>query len=104
MVNQEFVIKGTVPEIIKILQNDFDMPYEVAKFFAYVMLDRASGEIANAVDKEELAAWYLTGASDKYEWQIFNTHLVINFTTIKKNLCHTAYTFFVSFFSQKELI
>ena len=103
MENQEIVIKGTVPGMIKILQNDFDMSYEEAKFFVYIMIDRPSGEVANTVDKDELDAWYLTEESDKYEGQIFNTHLVINFTTLKKNLCHTAYTFFVKFFFAKEI-
>lgn len=39
MENQEIVIKGTVPGMIKILQNDFDMSYEEAKFFVYIMID-----------------------------------------------------------------
>ena len=103
MENQEFVIKGTVSGMIKILENDFDMSYEEAKFFVYIMIDRPSGEEANTVDKDELDAWYLTEETDKYKGQIFNTHLVINFTTLKKNLCPTAYTFFVKFFFAKGI-
>lgn len=103
MEEQEFVIKGTVPGMIKILQNDFDMSYDEAKFFVYIMIDRPSREVANTVDKSELDTWYLTEDSDKYEGQILNTHLVINFTTLKKSLCHVAYTFFVKFFFNKGI-
>lgn len=103
MENQEFVIKGTVQGMINILQKDFDMSYEEAKFFVYIMIDRTSGEVANAVDKEELDVWYLTEETDRYEGQILNTHLVINFTTLKKNLFHSAYIFFVKFFFSKGI-
>lgn len=103
MENQEFVIKGTIPGMIKILQKDFDMSYEEAKFFVYVMLDRSSRETANAVDKDELNAWYLTEETDRYKGQIAHTHLVINFTTLKKNLCHSAYIFAVKFFFSRGI-
>ena len=103
MENQEFVIKGTVPGMIKILQEDFNMSYDEAKFFVYILIDRPSGEEAKVVDKKELDTWYLMEEADKYEGQIFNTHLVINFTTIKKNSYHLAYTFFVKFFFAKGI-
>ena len=103
MEEQEFVIKGTVAGMIKILQEDFDMSYEEAKFFIYIMIDRASEEAVNAVDKEELDKWYLMQESDKYAREIFNTHLVINFTTIKKSLCHVAYIFFVKYLFAKGI-
>lgn len=103
MEDQEFVLKGTVQGMIRILQNDFDMSYEEAKFLVYIMINRPSGEEANIVDKDELDAWYLSNESDKYKGQILNTHLVINFTTFKKNVCHVTYTFFVKFFLSKGI-
>ena len=103
MENQEFVIKGTVPGIIKILQNDFNMDNEEAKFFVYVMLDKPNKEVANTVNKEDLDNWYLCEEIDKYEGQIFNTHLVINFTILKKNLYHMVYIFLVKFFFSKGI-
>lgn len=103
MENQEYVIKGTVEGMIKILQNDFDMSYEEAKFFVYIMINQHSGEAVNAVDQEELDTWYLMTTENKYEGQIFNTHLVINFTNIRMSLCRIAYMFFVNFFFSRGI-
>lgn len=101
--NQEFVIKGTIPGMIKILQEDFDMPYEEAKFFVYTMIERPSEGAASVVDEDELNAWYLTEEAELYQGELFRTHFVINFTTLKKSVCHTAYTFFVKFFFSREI-
>lgn len=97
MENQEYVIKGTIEGMIKILHKDFDMSLDEAKFFIYIMIDEQSGEAVNAVDKEELDTWYLSTETNKYEGQILNTHLVINFNAVKKELIHTAYEFYVKF-------
>ncbi|MDE6053499.1 MAG: hypothetical protein K2G55_07025 [Lachnospiraceae bacterium] len=94
MEEQEYEIKGTVEGIIKVLRNDFDMPLDEARFFVYNMLTQHNRDI---VDKEEMDAWYLS-EGDKYEGQISNTHLVINFTNAKKGLYHTAYIFFAKYF------
>lgn len=100
---QEFVIKGTIPDMIKVLQNDFDMSKKEAKFFVYVMIEKPGEEVANAIDKEELNAWYLDDATDRYEGQIFHTQWVINFTNLKQNTCHLAYRFLVNFFFSKQI-
>lgn len=98
MDNKEYVIKGTVEGMIRILQKDFGMTVDEAKFFVYVMIERNGGEVVNAANKDELDAWYLTSEVDKYKGQILNTHLVINFTTLKEELCHLAYDFLVEYF------
>lgn len=97
MEDQEFVIKGTIPEMIKVLQKDFDMSYDEAKFFVYIMIARPNEETANDVDEDELDTWYLTEEKDTYQGEILNTHLVINFTTVLAKACHPGYTFFVKF-------
>lgn len=102
MGNQEFVIKGTVGGMIKILQQDFEMSYDEAKFFVYVLVNQYSGEAVNAVSKDELNVWYLD-EKDKYEGLILNTHLAINFSNVKKNLYHTVYTFLVKFFFSRGI-
>lgn len=103
MEEQEFVIKGTIPEMTKVLQKDFDMSYEEAKFFVYIMIARPNEETANDVDEDELATWYLTEDAEPYEGEILNTHLVINFTTVMEQACHPGYTFFVKFLLAKGI-
>lgn len=103
MKDQEFVIKGTIPEMIKVLQEDFGMSYEESKFFIYIMIARPNEETANAVDEDELDTWYLTKETDQYEGEILNTHLVINFTTVIEEACHPGYTFFVKFLLSKGI-
>ena len=98
MEDQEYVIKGTIEGMIKILHKDFNMSFDEAKFFVYIMIDQQSGEAVNAVDKEELDTWYLRAETDRHKGQILNTHLVINFSMMKKELVHAAYIFLVKFF------
>lgn len=97
MENQEFVIKGTVPVMLKILKEDFEMSDEEAKFFIYILLERSGGETINTIRKSELDDWYLTKQEDRYKGQIFETHFVINFSTLKKNLYHLVYNFLVKY-------
>ncbi len=100
MQDREYVINGTVKGMNRILTTDFDMEEAEAKLFIYYMLHQASGESANGIDHDELDEWYHVD-EDKYEGQILNTHYVLNFTLIKKNLIHTAYIFLVKFFSSR---
>ncbi len=102
MENQEFIIKGTIDGMIKILQQDFDMSYDEAKFLVYVLVNQHSGEAVNAVSKEDLDVWYLN-QEDKHEGLIPNTHLAINFTNIKLGLYQKVYQFFVTFFFSREI-
>lgn len=103
MKEQEYIIKGTIDGMIKILQKDFNMSIDEAKFFIYVIIEQHSEDAINVVKKEELDNWYLTTELDKYKGQILNTRLVINFTTIKKNLLHDAYIFFVKYFFSRQI-
>lgn len=102
MENQEFVIKGTVDGMIKILQQDFDMARDEAKFLVYILVNQHNGEAVNAVSKDELDVWYLD-KEDKYEGLILNTHLAINFSSVKKDLYHTVFTFFAQFFFNRGI-
>lgn len=102
MENQEFVIKGTVDGMIKILKNDFSMPLEEAKFFVYVMVNQYSRDTVHTINRQELDIWYLSD-DNKYEGRIRNTHLAINFTTVKKNIYHQAYLFFVKYFFNRKI-
>lgn len=102
MEDQEFVIKSTVDGLIKVLEKDFDMSYDEAKFFVYIMVNQHSGETVNTISKEELNVWYLS-EEDKYEGQIFNTHLVINFTSVVHNLFHTTYLFLVKWIFSRNI-
>ncbi len=90
---QEFVIKGTIEGMVKILQIDFDMDYEEAKFFIYSLMNQVNLETVN---RDELDLWYLSDKG-KYSGQIFNTHFAINFTTAKKSLYHISYMFCVKY-------
>lgn len=92
MEEQEVVLKGTINGMMKILEQDFNMSQEEAKFVIYVLTSRIHYE---SVDKEELDAWYLS--DQKYTGQILNTHLAINFTNIKQAILHKSYLFFVQY-------
>ena len=102
MENQEFVIKGTVDGMINVLNKDFDMSKDEAKYFVYIMINQHNKDVVNTINKDELDVWYLS-EEDKYEGQIFNTHLSINFTAIEKKLQHAAYMFFVKFIFSKNI-
>lgn len=52
--DQKFEINGTVPEMIKTLQEDFDMSHGEAEFFVYVMINSPKGELADVIKKDEL--------------------------------------------------
>ena len=66
MQDQEFVIKGSVDGMINILQEDFGMPCEEARFFVYVLVNQYNTEAVNSISKDELNLWYLD-EEDKYE-------------------------------------
>lgn len=100
MENQEFVIKGTIDGMIKILKKDFNMSDDEAKYFVYVMINCQNENAVNTISKEELALWYLT-KEDKYEGRILNTHLSINFSLVEKTLQHAVYRFLVQFIFSK---
>lgn len=102
MMEQEFIIKGTIDGMIKILKQDFGMSDEEAKFLVYVLVNQHSGEAINAVSKEDLDVWYLS-KEDKHEGLIPNTHLAINFTNIKLNLYRQVYLFFAKYFFAREI-
>ena len=98
MENQEIVIKGTISGIIAVLEKDFNMPYEEAKFFVYVLLNKSEDRACNVVKQDELNHWYSNEEDDKYQGQILHTHLVINFDNIKKELIHKTYIYIWNFF------
>lgn len=102
MENQEFVIKGTVDEMIKVLNKDFDMSKDEAKYFVYIMINQHSKDVVNTINKDELDIWYLS-EEDKYTGKIFNTHLSISFTSVEKKLQHTAYIFFVKYVFSRDI-
>lgn len=102
MENQEFVIKGNVNGIIKVLKEDFDMSCDEAKYFVYIMINQHNEKSVNTISKDELDIWYLSD-EDKCTGQIPNTHLSINFTSLEKSLQHTAYTFFVKYIFSRNI-
>lgn len=91
---EEFELKGTLEGLNSILQQDFGMSQEEARFFVYILLNQ---DKTSNIDKKEVDEWYLN-QEEKYTSRIFNTHYSINFTNIKKELCHKAYVFLFNFF------
>lgn len=91
---EEYELKGTLEGLEKILQQDFDMALNEARFFIYILINQ---DKTSNTDKKELDKWYFS-QEDKYTRRIFNTHYSINFTNIKKELCHNAYIFLFGFF------
>ncbi len=102
MENQEFVIKGTVDGMLKVLNKDFGMSKDEAKYFVYIMINHHNKEAVNTISKDELDIWYLSD-EDKYTGQIFSTHLSINFTSVEKELQHVAYMFLVKYFFSRNI-
>ncbi|MCM1122150.1 MAG: hypothetical protein NC416_06180 [Eubacterium sp.] len=91
---EEYELKGTLEGLEKILQQDFDMPQKEARFFIYILINQ---DKTLNIDKKELDEWYFN-QRDKYTGRIFYTHYSINFTNIKKEICHNAYIFILGFF------
>ena len=102
MDQQEYVIKGTLKGMINVLQKDFDMPFDEAKFFVYNMINQYSKDEADAVNKQELDTWYLA-KEDQYKGQILDTHMVINFTNVTQSLYHAAYDFLVRYLFRRKI-
>lgn len=91
---EEYEIKGTLEGMSSILQQDFDMSQDEARFLIYVLINQ---DKTSNIDKKEVNEWYLK-QEEKYAGRVFNTHYSINFTNIKKELCHKAYVFLFDFF------
>lgn len=99
MVEQEFVLRGNVKGMIKILQQDFDVSYEEAKFLVYILMIRGDIEKDN---KDDLDLWYLA-QDDKYNGQILDTHYAINFTAAKMAIYRSSYSFMVKYLFRKGI-
>lgn len=99
---QEFVLRGNIEGMIKILQKDFNVPYDEAKFIVYSLLSQSD---TKKLDKEELVLWYLADKEkyNKYNEQIFNRHYAINFTMTKMTLFHMTYMFLVKYIFQRGI-
>lgn len=102
MGSQEFVIKGTVEGMLKILEKDFSMSHDEAKFFVYILINQYRGESVNTINKEELDLWYLV-EEEKYEGRISNTHTAIRFSSVKRGLYHKAFEFFATWFFNRKI-
>ncbi len=102
MENKEYVIKGTVEEMLWVLQNDFDLQYDEAKFFIYALVDRTNCDEINKIDETELNAWYMS-QEEEYKGQILNTRYVITFDAVKKDIYHSVYSFFATYFITREI-
>ena len=103
MDDQEFVIRGTADGILKILEQDFSMPQDEARFLIYALISYAPNQDKIIVNKNELTEWYLESSSECYQGEILNTHLVINFTNVKKELYHKVYQFLVQYLLLKKI-
>lgn len=91
---EEFELKGTLEGMNMILQQDFDMSQDEARFFVYILINQDN---TPNIDKKEVNDWYFY-QEQRYTGQVFNTHYSINFTNVKKELCHKAYVFLFYFF------
>lgn len=104
MKETEYILKGTPEEIINILQKDFMMSRNEAKFFVFTMANCQSDDsVGVTASNRELETWYLEEDSDSYAGQIPHTHLVINFSNTIKGICHMAYNFLVQYFFKQQI-
>jgi len=93
MGTQEYVLRGTIDGMVKILKNDFDVTPHEAKFMVYFLANKNN---THDIPEEELNLWYLDN-EEAYKGQILNKHLAINFTNVQKSLMHKAYIFLTNF-------
>lgn len=100
--NREYVIRGTIDDIIQVLKKDFKMGDDEARYFTYVMLNQKNRNAVAADNKGELDVWYLSDQK-KYEGHFLHTHLNLSFTELEKKLQHSAYTFFHTLFFTREI-
>ena len=78
------------------------LSYDETKFLVYIMINQHRDNMVNSISTEELDIWYLQDRN-KYEGQIFNTHLAINFTSVEKELYHLVYVFLIKWFFSKGI-
>lgn len=101
--DQEYEINGTIPGMIKVLQEDFDVPLDEAKFYVYILLSNGDKDAVNAIDRDQIINWYMSENDEKYECRILDTHLVISFSSVKQNVLHLTYSFLSKFFFGRDI-
>lgn len=81
---REYRLTGTLPELQKLLQQEFDMDFQEAKFAACLLaLEQISEK--DEIDEEQAALWFLQD-SDEYATAILQTRFSISLTDACKNL------------------
>lgn len=88
--NKEYIVSGTIEEIISILISDFDMSEDEARFATYIFTIEKQEK--NVFEEKELKLWYLNEEIPSTS-PIFKLPYTISITKLKLEMCHALFIF-----------
>lgn len=87
---KEYIVSGTIDEIIATLKSDFNVNEEEARFITYISTIEKKDKIA--FEEKELKLWYLNEKIPSTT-PIFKSPYTISITKLKLDMQHALYTF-----------
>lgn len=81
---REYHLTGTPEELQNILQNEFFMDADMAKFAVAILI--AEDEMNQAQDFDDLALWYVRQKTEPYATPLLDSRFSISFTEVGKDI------------------
>ena len=88
--DKEYILSGTINEIISALTSDFSLPEEEARFVAYVLTKEKKDKIVFA--EHDLNLWYMNEENNNTA-PIFNLPYTISITKLELEMEHNLFIF-----------
>jgi hypothetical protein len=95
----DYTIGGTIEEIADVLEKDFSLSSDEAKFSTYVLVSQMNDKVK--INSEDFKLWYL-GNDAKYTASVFNTHYSISISDLKIGLLKKLFVVAAVFLFTKE--
>lgn len=97
---REYIVSGTIDEIITTLISDFNLSEDEARFITYILTIEKKGKIT--FEEKELRLWYLKEKIPSTT-PIFKLPYTISITKFKLEIYHALYIFLGTFVLSKEV-
>lgn len=98
--NKEYIVSGTIEEIISILVSDFGINQDEARFITYISTIEKQDKIV--FEEKDLKLWYLNEETPSSS-PIFKLPYTISITKFKLEMEHALYIFFGTLILSKEV-
>lgn len=98
--NKEYIVSGTIEEIISILISDFGIDKEEARFIVYISTMEKKEKVI--FGEKDLKLWYLNEETPSTS-QILKSPYTISITKLKLEMQHSLYIFMGTLILSKEV-